>query len=142
MNVWRGLFIWMFQVASSYECSRWPIDIKRGLSMWREACLYKSRPIYIRLMYLYGKLSKLQHTATHCNTLQHTATHCNTLQHTATHCMYLYGKLSKSNLVNRCQKRPHIYISTCRYIYVWVHTYRHKYICFNVYIYMYIYIHS
>ena len=40
--------------------------------------------------------TRLQHTATRCNTLQHcllymgdmkhTATHCSTLQHTATHC--------------------------------------------------------
>jgi len=29
--------------------------------------------------------SRLQRTATHCNTLQHIATHCNTLQRTATH---------------------------------------------------------
>jgi len=29
---------------------------------------------------LSGRLCKIVHTATHCNTLQHTATHCNTLQ--------------------------------------------------------------
>ena len=30
--------------------------------------------------------TRLQCTATHCNTLQRTATHCNALQRTATHC--------------------------------------------------------
>ena len=42
-------------------------------------------------------LSRLQHTATHCNTLEHPATPCNTLQHTATHCNTLQHPATPCN---------------------------------------------
>ena len=40
--------------------------------------------------YGYSRNSKLQHTATRCNTMQDTATHCYTLQYTSTHCNELH----------------------------------------------------
>jgi len=46
---------------------------------------------------LWYPLTRLQHTATHCNILSHTATHCNTLQHTATHCNTLQHTATHCN---------------------------------------------
>ena len=44
--------------------------------------------------------TKLQHTATHCNTLQNTATQCNTLQHTAQHCNTLQNTATHCTILN------------------------------------------
>jgi len=51
--------------------------------------------------------SRLQHTATRCNTLQRIAKHCNTLRHTATHCITLQHNWDSM----RWSKRP---LLTCQ----------------------------
>jgi len=66
-------------------------------------------------------LTKLQHTATHCNTLQHTATHCNTLQHTATH------RNTLQHTATHCNTLQHTatHCNTLQHIAIWCNTPQH-----------------
>jgi len=50
-------------------------------------------------------LSKLQHSATHCNTLQHTATHCNTTATKANFYVKYYASKSLGNTIKAATHR-------------------------------------
>ena len=52
-------------------------------------CNTLHQQIQIHCVFRQVNCSTLQHTATYCNILQHTATRCDTLQHTASHCITL-----------------------------------------------------
>jgi len=64
-------------------------------------------------------VSRINDTATHCNTvhcntLQHIATHCNTLQHTATHCNTLLHKATHFSIDWYCMSQvSHMNTHTC-----------------------------
>jgi len=82
------LYAWPLTRHDSLKCVTWPIDICIDMCVWRvDMCVWLVHTCDMTCSHATSLTrSRLQHTATHCNTLQHPATHCNTLPHTATHC--------------------------------------------------------
>ena len=81
--------------------------------------LYWDRSMYTKHLGV-TRSSRLQHTATHCNTLQHTATHCNTMLRNLLLAYDWFKKIAVCLLRPKWVFWKEPYLSRVSIIYIWV----------------------